>query len=58
MEYIEKEKVLEIIDKALAKYGGWKHLEADKLLKGVKSEIESVKAYLVYDEKNSTFRKG
>lgn len=58
MEYIEKEKVLEIIDRAIADFGGWKHLEADKLLKGVKSEIESVKAYLVYDEKNSTFRKG
>lgn len=58
MEYIEKEKVLEVIDRALAKYGGWKHLGADRLLKEVKSEIESVKAYLIYDEKSGNFRKG
>ncbi len=58
MEYIEKEKVLAIIDKAIADFGGWKHLGADKLLKEVRSEVESVKAYLVYDEKSEKFRKG
>lgn len=58
MEFIDRNEVLKILDKALAKYGGWKHLGADKLLKEVKSEIENVKAYLVYDEKNRTFRKG
>lgn len=58
MEFIDKSEVLKILDKAIAKYGGWKHLGADKLLKDVKSEIESVKTYLVYDEKSEKFRKG
>ena len=58
MEFIDRNEVLKILDKAIANNGGWKHLGADKLLKEVKSEVESVKAYLVYDEKNRTFRKG
>ena len=58
MEFIDRNAVLKILDKAIANNGGWKHLGADKLLKEVKSEVESVKAYLVYDEKNGTFRKG
>lgn len=58
MEFIDRNEVLKILDKAIASNGGWKHLGADKLLKEVKSEIENVKAYLVYDEKNGTFRKG
>lgn len=58
MEFIDRNEVLKILDKAIANNGGWKHLGADKLLKDVRREIESVKAYLVYDEKNSTFRKG
>ena len=58
MEFIDRNEVLKILDKAIANNGGWKHLGADKLLKEVKSEVESVKAYLVYDEKNGTFRKG
>lgn len=58
MEFIDKNEVLKILDKAIANNGGWKHLGADKLLKDVRSEIESVKAYLVYDEKNGKFRKG
>lgn len=58
MEFVDRNKILKILDDAIAKYGGWKHLGADKLLKEVKSEVESVKAYLVYDEKNGTFRKG
>ena len=58
MEFIDKNEVLKILDKAIAQYGGWKHLGADKLLKGIRSEIESVKTYLVYDEKSGNFRKG
>ena len=58
MEFIDKSEVLKILDKAIANNGGWKHLGADKLLKDIKSEIESVKAYLVYDEKNGKFRRG
>ena len=58
MEFIDKREVLKILDKAIADFGGWKHLGADKLLKSVKSEIESVKAYLVYDEKSGKFRRG
>ena len=58
MEFIDKSEVLKILDKAIANNGGWKHLGADKLLKGIKSEIESVKAYLVYDEKTNKFRRG
>ena len=58
MEFIDKSEVLKILDKAIANNGGWKHLGADKLLKDVRSEIESVKAYLVYDEKNGKFRRG
>lgn len=58
MEFIDRNEVLKILDKAIANNGGWKHLGADKLLKEVKSEIENVKAYLVYDEKNGTFRRG
>lgn len=58
MEFIDKKEALKILDKAIANNGGWKHLGADKLLKEVKSEIENVKAYLVYDEKNGTFRRG
>jgi hypothetical protein len=58
MEFIDKNEVLKILDKAIANNGGWKHLGADKLLKDVRSEVESVKAYLVYDEKNGKFRRG
>ena len=58
MEFIDRNEVLKILDKAIAQYGGWKHLGADKLLKEVRSEIESVKTYLVYDEKSESFRKG
>ena len=58
MEFIDKNEVLKILDKAIANNGGWKHLGADKLLKEVRSEIESVKTYLVYDEKSESFRKG
>ena len=58
MEFIDKNEVLKILDKAIADNGGWKHLGADKLLKSVRSEVENVKAYLVYDEKNESFRKG
>ena len=58
MEFIDRNEVLKILDKAIANNGGWKHLGADKLLKEVKSEIESVKTYLVYDEKSESFRKG
>lgn len=58
MEFIDKNEVLKILDKAIVSNGGWKHLGADKLLKDVKREIESVKAYLVYDEKSESFRKG
>lgn len=58
MEFIDRSEVLKILDKAIANNGGWKHLGADKLLKDVKREIESVKAYLVYDEKSESFRKG
>lgn len=58
MEFIDKNEVLKILDKAIADNGGWKHLGADKLLKDVRSEVESVKAYLVYDEKNGKFRRG
>lgn len=58
MEFIDKKEVLKILDEAIANNGGWKHLGADKLLKDVRSEIESVKAYLVYDEKNGKFRRG
>lgn len=58
MEFIDRSEVLKILDKAIANNGGWKHLGADKLLKEVKSEIESVKPYLVYDEKTEKFRKG
>lgn len=58
MEFIDKNEVLKILDKAIANNGGWKHLEADKLLKGIRDEIESVKTYLVYDEKSNKFRRG
>ena len=58
MEFIDKNEVLKILDKAIANNGGWKHLGADKLLKDVRSEVENVKAYLVYDEKNGKFRRG
>ena len=58
MEFIDKSEILKIIDKAIADNGGWKHLGADKLLKDVRSEIENVKTYLVYDEKSEKFRKG
>ena len=58
MEFIDKSEILKILDKAIANNGGWKHLGADKLLKEVRSEIESVKTYLVYDEKSESFRKG
>lgn len=58
MEFIDKSEVLKILDKAIANNGGWKHLGADKLLKGIRSEIENVKAYLVYDEKTNKFRRG
>ena len=58
MEFIDRNEVLKILDKAIADNGGWKHLGADKLLKEVRSEIESVKTYLVYDEKSESFRKG
>jgi hypothetical protein len=58
MEFIDKNEVLKILDKAIANNGGWKHLGADKLLKDVRSEVESVKAYLVYDEKDGKFRRG
>ena len=58
MEFIDRNEVLKILDKAIANNGGWKHLGADKLLKEVRSEIESVKTYLVYDEKSEKFRKG
>jgi len=58
MEFIDRNEVLKILDKAIANNGGWKHLGADKLLKEVRSEIESVKTYLVYDEKSESFRKG
>jgi len=58
MEFIDRNEVLKILDKAIADNGGWKHLGADKLLKEVRSEIESVKTYLVYDEKSEKFRKG
>ncbi len=58
MEFIDKNEVLKILDKAIANNGGWKHLGADKLLKGIRDEIESVKTYLIYDEKSGNFRKG
>ena len=58
MEFIDKSEILKIIDKAIADNGGWKHLGADKLLKGIRSEIESVKTYLIYDEKSGNFRRG
>lgn len=58
MEFIDKNEVLKILDKAIVSNGGWKHLGADKLLKGIRDEIESVKAYLVYDEKTNKFRRG
>ncbi len=58
MEFIDKSEVLKILDKAIANNGGWKHLGADKLLKDIRSEIESVRAYLVYDEKTNNFRRG
>ena len=58
MEFIDKNEVLKILDKAIADNGGWKHLGADKLLKGIRSEIESVKTYLIYDEKSGNFRRG
>ena len=58
MEFIDRNEVLKILDKAIANNGGWKHLGTDKLLKEVRSEIESVKTYLVYDEKNGKFRRG
>ncbi len=58
MEFVDRNEILKILDDAIAKYGGWKHLGADKLLKEVRSEVESVKAYLVYDEKSEKFRKG
>ena len=58
MEFIDRNEVLKILDKAIANNGGWKHLGADKLLKGIRDEIESVKTYLVYDEKSESFRKG
>lgn len=58
MEFIDKNEVLKILDKAIVSNGGWKHLGADKLLKEVRSEVESVKAYLVYDEKTNKFRRG
>jgi hypothetical protein len=58
MEFIDRNEVLKILDKAIADNGGWKHLGADKLLKEVRNEIESVKTYLVYDEKSEKFRKG
>lgn len=58
MEFIDKNEVLKILDKAIVSNGGWKHLGADKLLKGIRDEIESVKTYLVYDEKSESFRKG
>ena len=58
MEFVDRNEVLKILDKAIVSNGGWKHLGADKLLKDVRSEIESVKAYLVYDEKNGKFRRG
>ena len=58
MEFIDKNEVLKILDKAIADYGGGKHLGADKLLKDVRSEVENVKTYLVYDEKSESFRKG
>jgi hypothetical protein len=58
MEFIDKSEVLKILDKAITNNGGWKHLGADKLLKDVRSEVESVKAYLVYDEKTNMFRRG
>jgi hypothetical protein len=58
MEFIDRSEVLKILDKAIANNGGWKHLGADKLLKDVRSEVESVKAYLVYDEKSNKFRRG
>ena len=58
MEFIDRNEVLKILDKAIASNVGWKHLGADKLLKEVRSEIESVKTYLVYDEKSESFRKG
>ena len=43
MEFIDRNEVLKILDDAIAKYGGWKHLGADKLLKEVRNEVESVK---------------
>ena len=58
MEFIDKSEILKIIDKAIADNGGWKHLGADKLLKGIRDEIESVKTYLIYDEKSGNFRRG
>ncbi len=58
MEFVDRNEILKILDDAIAKYGGWKHLGADKLLKEVRNEVESVKAYLVYDEKSEKFRKG
>ena len=58
MEFIDRNEVLKILDKAITNNGGWKHLGADKLLKEVRNEIESVKTYLVYDEKSESFRKG
>ena len=58
MEFIDRNEVLKILDKAIVSNGGWKHLGSDKLLKEVRSEIESVKTYLVYDEKSESFRKG
>ena len=58
MEFIDKSEVLKILDKAIVSNGGWKHLGADKLLKDIKSEVESVRAYLVYDEKTNKFRRG
>lgn len=58
MEFIDKNEVLKILDKAIVSNGGWKHLGADKLLKSVRNEIENVKTYLVYDEKSESFRKG
>ena len=58
MEFIDRNEGLKILDKAIANNGGWKHLGADKLLKDVRSEVESVKTYLVYDEKSGNFRKG
>ena len=58
MEFIDRNEVFKILDKAIVSNGGWKHLGADKLLKEVRNEIESVKTYLVYDEKSEKFRKG